>query len=112
LTDDEWIKKPEPESRDIDFETADKKARDYADRAEYISKEIITKEQDFDRAIRMIDRIKQKIRDMRKVGLESEESEFSSENIAFKILRRDGVLNNLTDLKQQAYDAKMSLSEE
>jgi hypothetical protein len=112
LTDDEWIKKPEPESRDIDFETADKKARDYADRAEYISKEIITKEQDFDRAIRMIDRIKQKIRDMRKVGLESEESEFSPENIAFKILRRDGVLNNLTDLKQQAYDAKMSLSEE
>ena len=64
LTDDEWIKKPESESRDIDFETADKKARDYADRAEYISKEIITKEQDFDRAIRMIDRIKQKIRDM------------------------------------------------
>ena len=112
LTDDEWIKKPEPESRDIDFETADKKARDYADRAEYISKEIITKEQDFDRAIRMIDRIKQKIRDMRKVGLESEESEFSPENIAFKILRRDGVLNNLTGLKQQAYDAKMSLSEE
>ena len=112
LTDDEWIKKPTPESRDIDFETADKKARDYADRAEYISKEIITKEQDYDRAIRMIDRAKQKIRDMRKVGLESEESEFSPENIAFKILRRDGVLNNLTDLKQQAYDAKMSLSEE
>jgi hypothetical protein len=112
LTDDEWIKKPEPESRDIDFETADKKARDYADRAEYISREIITKEQDFDRAIRMIDRAKQKIRDMRKAGLESEESEFSPENIAFKILRRDGVLDNLADLKQQAYDAKMSLSEE
>jgi hypothetical protein len=112
LTDDEWIKKPEPESKDIDFETADKKARDYADRAEYISREIITKEQDFDRAIRMIERAKQKIRDMRKVGLESEESEFSPENIAFKILRRDGVLDNLTDLKQQAYDAKMSLSEE
>ena len=89
LADDEWIKKPKPESRDIDFETADKKARDYADRAEYISKEIITKEQDFDRAIRMIDRAKQKIRDMRKVGLESEESEFSPENIAFKILRRE-----------------------
>mgnify|MGYP003113357286 FL=1 len=112
LTDDEWIKKPEPESKDIDFETADKKARDYADRAEYISREIITKEQDFDRAIRMIERAKQKIRDMRKAGLESEESEFSPENIAFKILRRDGVLDNLTDLKQQAYDAKMSLSEE
>jgi len=112
LTDDEWIKKPAPESKDIDFETADKKARDYADRAEYISREIITKEQDFDRAIRMIDRAKQKIRDMRKAGLESEESEFSPENIAFKILRRDGVLDDFSDLKQQAYDAKMSLSEE
>jgi len=112
LTDDEWIKKPEPESRDIDFETADKKARDYADRAEYISKEIITKEQDFDRAIRMIEQIKKKIRDMRKAGLDSEESEFSPENIAFKILRRDGILDNLSDLKQQAYDAKMSMSEE
>ena len=112
LTDDEWIKKPKPDSKDIDFETADKKAKDYADRAEYISREVIAKKKDYDQAIRMIDRAKQKIRDMRKVGLESEESEFSPENIAFKILRRDGVLGNLTDLKQQAYDAKMSLSEE
>ena len=86
--------------------------KDYADRAEYISREVIAKKKDYDQAIRMIDRAKQKIRDMRKVGLESEESEFSPENIAFKILRRDGVLGNLTDLKQQAYDAKMSLSEE
>ena len=49
---------------------------------------------------------------MRKAGLESEEAEFSPENIAFKILRRDDVLSQLNDLKQTAYDKLMSIKEE
>jgi hypothetical protein len=49
---------------------------------------------------------------MRKVGLESEEAEFSAENIAFKILRRDQILKRLNDLKADAYDNMMTIKDE
>ena len=49
---------------------------------------------------------------MRKVGLESEEAEFSAENIAFKILRRDETLKKLNDLKSNAYDSMMTIKDE
>jgi hypothetical protein len=48
---------------------------------------------------------------MRKAGLQSEEREFSPENIAFKILRREGTLKKLNDLKYNAYDKELSLPE-
>ena len=111
LTEDEWIVKPSPESRDIDFETAQKKAQDYVERTQGIHK-LIHEEEEYEKALARIDRVKEKIRDMRKVGLESEESEFSSENIAFKILRRDEILKKLNDLKYIAYDEMMTLKEE
>ena len=59
-----------------------------------------------------IERIKAKIRSMRKAGLESKEREFSAENIAFKILRRDNILQTLSNLKYDAYDKSVTLSEE
>ena len=41
-----------------------------------------------------IDRVKDKIMKMRKSGLESE-GEYSVENLAFKVLRRKGLLGKL-----------------
>ena len=49
---------------------------------------------------------------MRRAGLESKLQEFSIENIAFKILRRNDTLGYLNDLKTRAYDAMMSVNEE
>jgi hypothetical protein len=111
LTDGEWITKPETESSQIDFDTAEKKVRDYTDRANSIQA-MVDEKKDYEQAIRTVERVKQKIRDMRKAGLESEEAEFSAENIAFKMLRRDGVLDRLTDLKREAYDQMMTIKEE
>ena len=108
----DWLIKPELGDSQIDFDTAEKKAQDYADRAECIEKEVIGKRKDYEQAIRSVDRIKEKIRDMRKAGLESEEAEFSAENIAFKMLRRDGVLDRLSQLKREAYDQMMTIKEE
>ena len=43
---------------------------------------------------------------------ESKLQEFSIENIAFKILRRNDTLGYLNDLKKKAYDDKMTVKEE
>jgi len=112
LLDNEWILKPDPIENTIDFETAEKKAQDYKDRIDCIATEVMDNRQDYELALRCIDRIKEKIRDMRKAGLSSAEREFSAENIAFKILRRDDALKMLHDLKYVAYDQLMSIEEE
>jgi len=46
---------------------------------------------------------------MRSAGLNSPQQEYSPENIAFKILRREDVLQRLNDLKYDAYDKLMSI---
>ena len=48
---------------------------------------------------------------MRAAGLASPQREFSPENIAFKILRREEILKQLNDLKYNAYDNMMSIKE-
>ncbi len=110
VTDDEWIIKPNPIEQTIDFETAEKKSQDYVDRAQRISN--LVSDGKYELALRHIERVKEKIRGMRKVGLESEEAEFSAENIAFKILRRDQTLKKLNDLKADAYDSMMTIKDE
>lgn len=110
IMEDEWIIKPERSEARIDFETAQKKAKDFSSRVESIS-QLIRKEE-YEKALTRIERVKAKIRSMRKAGLESEEAEFSPENIAFKILRRDEILLRLNDLKREAYDQLMTMREE
>ena len=58
-------------------------------------------------ALQYIDKLKEKIRKFRKAGLDRA-GEFSSENIAFKVLRRNGYLETLSSLKHMAYDKLMS----
>ena len=108
----DWLVRPSSDSNNIDFDTAEKKVRDYTDRVACLESEVMDKRKDYEQVIRCVDRIKEKLRDMRKVGLESADAEFSAENIAFKMLRRDGVLGRLNDLKVEAYDKMMSLQEE
>ena len=66
---------------------------------------------EFGLALRSIDKLKRKIRNMRRAGLSSPMQEFSIENIAFKILRRNGMLDYLGDLKNQAYDEVLNIKE-
>ena len=111
LLENEWIIQPNPQEQSIDFATATKKAQHYIDMTLCV-KELVEEEKDYETALRVIERLKEKIRNMRQAGLGSAAAEFSAENIAFKILRRDDILKQLHDLRYVAYDQLMSLSEE
>jgi len=104
-----WIEEPDPNDVEIDIAAARKKSDNIHTQVNLIHK--IVDAEKYDSALRAIKRLKQKIRRMRSAGLTSSKQEFSPENIAFKILRREQVLQKLSDLKLTAYDQKMSFKE-
>jgi len=106
----EWINKPKQYRSSIDFSSARKKAEYIEFQVNIISNLITARKHEA--ALKNIDRLKTKIRNMRRAGLESTLQEFSVENIAFKILRRNDTLGFLNDLKKKAYDVMMSVQEE
>jgi len=107
---DEWIKKPKKFRSAIDFRSARRKADDLQFQINIVQN--LVNRGKLKAALKHITRLKEKIKNMRRAGLESTHQEFSVENIAFKILRRDGSLEQLSDLKNSAYDAMMSVNGE
>jgi len=105
-----WIIEPTPRDVEIDFITARKKSDDIETQVNLVER--ILRNGNTQSALKIIERIKHKIRRMRQAGLDSPQREFSPENIAFKILRRNGTLERLSGLKRNAYDTQMSLPEE
>jgi hypothetical protein len=105
---DRWLVEPNPQDVEIDFATARKKSDDIMTQINLIS---YFGEDKPAMALKSIERLKEKIRNMRKAGLTSPQREYSSENIAFKILRRESALAKLNDLKYNIYDSKMSMSD-
>jgi hypothetical protein len=109
VMEDEWLNKPERMDTTIDLETAKKKASDIEQQISSIS--AMFDRGQFEKVQRHVDRIKKKIRNMRQAGLDTEAMEFSPENIAFKLLRRNDLLDTLTKLKYKAYDQSMTLDD-
>jgi hypothetical protein len=107
ITDKKWVVTPDPEEVEIDFVTARKKSDDIATQVNLIQR-ILTNGK-AKAALKSIERLKAKIRRMRNSGLKSTQQEYSPENIAFKILRREDILQKLSHLKYDAYDQLMSL---
>ena len=67
--------------------------------------------EDYSEAFEKTQSLKEKIRNMRKSGLETGGA-FSVENLAFKVLRRNESLKKLNDLKLMSYDKMKSIEEE
>ena len=109
ILNDEWIKKPTPEDPDLDFDNIEKKAKDFKRQINQIYK--LQTQEKHQEAIDYADKLKEKIRKFRQAGLE-DEGEFSVENLAFKMLRRDGSLDTLSNVKVASYDQMMSIDEE
>jgi hypothetical protein len=108
LLKDEWLKIPLKNKGEIDNDSITKKAdslMDQIDRALALMGEDKFEEA-YDRAIK----IGNKIKKFRQAGLDTA-GEYSVENLAFKTLRNNGYLRKLSNLKGDAYDARMSLKE-
>ena len=108
----EWNLKPEREETarfPVDQPNIEKKADDIVfqiDRAENL-----LKDDKLTDALDAIDRLKQKVRNLRKTGLSKDDGVYSVENLAFKTLRRSGELERLSTLKNKAYDRQMSITQ-
>ena len=100
--------KPTPEPVDIDHSNVKKKAQDISDRIDHIEK--MMADEEGEEVLNSIDRLKAKIRNMRKAGLEGT-GQYSVENLAFKVLRRSEELGRLSTLKAKAYDELMSIEQ-
>jgi len=106
LTESKWIIEPEPHDVEIDIATARKKADDIETRINLL--QLAIRANTATNTDNSIKSIKAKVRRMRRAGLDSPQKEFSPENIAFKILRRNKSLDRLSQMAYNTYDSKMS----
>jgi len=109
ILDDKWLRKPKKQEFTLNKDEIQAKSAHLMDDIDEI--EQLLDNSDFEQAFADAGRLKEKIRNFRKGGLEKG-GEYSSENLSFKILRRNGYLERLSDMKSEAYDKMMSLEEE
>ena len=103
VMDDEWVTKPKKLENEIDKSVLEKKIKNWTEK---IDKVIETDEPEDDK--KLIDSIKDKLKDYRKSGLEKE-GELSYENLVFKFLRRSGHIQKLFDISNKALDKELSI---
>ena len=102
----EWIKFPTPEKSNFDKDNVKKKAASLMDQIDRVTK--LIDEKKYEEAELYAEKIKLKIRKMRKTGLETIGA-YSVENLAFKVLRRNDYLEKLSNAKREAYDSLHSI---
>mgnify|MGYP003631001807 CR=1 FL=1 len=108
LLNDKWVKKPKRRPFTLNKEEIQAKAAKLMDDIDEI--EELLDNDEVEQAFEDAGRLKEKIRNFRKGGLEKG-GEYSTENLAFKVLRRNGYLERLSDMKNDSYDQMMSLEE-
>ena len=106
ILNNEWKTKPEKKKISLNDKSVIDKANLLMDRIEDLYDEI--EDDDYDKVVSSVDKLTEKIKKMRQSGLESG-GEFSVENIVFKVLRRNGMLDRLYDIKTIAYDKSVTL---
>mgnify|MGYP003679458423 FL=1 len=109
ISNDEWIKKPVLDKQDFDKDNVKKKAAGLMDQIDRLQP--LIDEGKYEEAEKYADKLKEKIRKMRKTGLETVGA-YSVENLAFKVLRRNDYLGKLSDAKREAYDKMQSIKEQ
>ena len=102
---DEWINEPTKQIVDINSSNIQLKSADLMN-----SIDDLADMNDRDVFLEKYTKLKDKIKKMRQSGLETE-GEFSSENLAFKVLRNTGYLGKLIDLKNNFLTQELSMNE-
>jgi len=101
-----WVHKPEKEEVRIDKEMLKSKANSMMEKIDNVIEN--AKDEEYDKAMKLIDQFKEKIKKYRTAGLEKE-GEYSYENLVFKVLRRNGYIDKLFDFKNKLMDKNLSL---
>jgi predicted nucleotidyltransferase len=109
LLNDTWILEPSREQREIDKVNIFKKARHIMRDIDKVQSRL--DRQEYESALELGHRVKDKIKRMRSGGLDTG-GIYSTENLAFKVLRRGGYMGKLIDALNLAYDAQQSLTEQ
>jgi hypothetical protein len=108
LLNDEWVTKPEKQVVKLDKENIRKKYKQLVKSVGDIEEK--AKASEYEQVIKYVETIKDKIKKMRQSGLE-ENGEFSVENVVFKLLRRNDIIERLGRLQTKAYDDLVSIDE-
>ena len=105
ISKDEWIVKPIKEDFNIDWNDVTKKAESLMNMIDEV--ENLMNSTHYKTAHRFGKMLKDKLKKFRRCGLDRE-GEYSSENIAFKALRRNGYIEKLMNAVVDSYDHMMS----
>jgi len=106
LLHDRWLVKPQKVKPEIDEPSALKKMKTIAREIDKLS--VLFDRRDYDVAFSAAERLKEKIKRMRRSGLDST-GIYSPENLAFKMLRRSGDIEQLFSIYTRAYDELYSM---
>jgi len=108
LAKNKWIIQPEKKDVKFDKELVKKKYQNEVDKILQIEEETKKKNFDYEQVINDINHYKEIWRNKRNTAIR-EEGEFSVENLVFKMLRNNGFLEKLTELKRELYDNALTL---
>lgn len=106
ILNNKWIIEPQKEKKEIDDRKILEKGEEYAK----LIDDLITKKEDGENIKGDVDDIKNKIKRFRQSGL-NKGGEYSYENLTFKLLRRNGYIKKLIDLKKDVTDKVLSVNE-
>ncbi len=99
---DKWKVKPLKIDFELDEEAVKEKARSVMMRISDLEQEVgDIKHEKF---IEKVNKVWEKIKNFRKSGLEEDSGEFSIGNIVFKLLRRNGYIGKIMDMKKKSYE--------
>ena len=103
---DKWLVTPEKSNPKIDDRKIIEKGEDYAKQID----DLISKSKDSEDISEEINNLRDKIKRFRQSGLD-DGGEYSYENLTFKLLRRNGYIEKLINLKSEVIDKKLSITQ-
>lgn len=107
ILNDKWVVSPEKKVGSIDKEMIIKKASNFEDRIDQIEKDFKSGKE----VSSSIKSLKDKLKKFRQSGLDGD-GEFSYENLAFKLLRRNGYIEKLLNIQTSSTDKKLSITQQ
>lgn len=108
LLNDVWIETPIQDEVEFNNEKIKSKSKQWMNIIDSLIQNIT--DEDFDEAKILIDKYNDKLRKYRTCGLQKG-GEYSDENLVFKVLRRNGYLEKLRNLKDKLTDTELTLKE-